>query len=124
VLLLIGKPVPLCRHFYDTLAYATGDQSQDRQGAWHHRAAAALRPRRREASFWTGIGAPKNTPPEIVEKLNKEINTALADPKMKARLTDLGVTGLPGSPADFGTLIASETEKWGRVIRAANIKAE
>jgi tripartite-type tricarboxylate transporter receptor subunit TctC len=77
-----------------------------------------------EASFWTGIGAPKNTPPEIVDKLNKEINAALADPKMKARLTDLGVAALPGSPADFGKLIASETEKWGKVIRAANIKAE
>ena len=77
-----------------------------------------------EASFWTGIGAPKNTPPEIVDKLNKEINAALADPKMKARLTELGVAALPGSPADFGKLIASETDKWGKVIRAANIKAE
>jgi tripartite-type tricarboxylate transporter receptor subunit TctC len=77
-----------------------------------------------EATFWTGIGAPKNTPPEIVDKLNKEINAALADPKMKARLTELGVAALPGSPADFGKLIASETEKWGKVIRAANIKAE
>jgi tripartite-type tricarboxylate transporter receptor subunit TctC len=77
-----------------------------------------------EASFWTGIGAPKNTPPEIVDKLNKEINAALADPKMKTRLTELGVAALPGSPADFGKLIASETEKWGKVIRTANIKAE
>jgi tripartite-type tricarboxylate transporter receptor subunit TctC len=77
-----------------------------------------------EASFWTGIGAPKNTPPEIVDKLNKEINAALADPKMKTRLAELGVAALPGSPADFGKLIASETEKWGKVIRAANIKAE
>jgi tripartite-type tricarboxylate transporter receptor subunit TctC len=77
-----------------------------------------------EASFWTGIGAPKNTPSEIVDKLNTEINAALADPKMKTRLTELGVAALPGSPADFGKLIASETEKWGKVIRAANIKAE
>ena len=77
-----------------------------------------------EASFWTGIGAPKNTPPEIVDKLNKEINAALADPKMKARLTELGVAALPGSPGDFGKLIADETEKWGKVIRAANIKAD
>ena len=77
-----------------------------------------------EASFWTGIGAPKNTPAEIVDKLNKEINAALADPKMKARLAELGGTALPGSPADFGKLIADETEKWGKVIRAANIKAE
>ena len=77
-----------------------------------------------EASAWYGIGAPKNTPAEIVEKLNKEINAALADPKMKTRLADLGATVLPGSPADFGKLIAEETEKWGKVIRAANIKAE
>ena len=77
-----------------------------------------------EASFWTGIGAPKNTPPEIVDKLNKEINAALADPKMRARLADLGATALTGSPADFGKLIATETEKWGKVIRAANIKPE
>ena len=77
-----------------------------------------------EASAWYGIGAPKATPAEIVDKLNKEINAALADPKMKARLADLGGTPLLGSPADFGKLIAEETEKWGKVIRAANIKAE
>ena len=77
-----------------------------------------------EASVWLGIGAPKNTPAEIIEKLNKEVNAALADPKMKARLADLGSTVLGGSPSDFGTLIADETEKWGKVIRAANIKAE
>ena len=77
-----------------------------------------------EASVWFGVGAPKNTPAEIVEKLNKEINAALADPKMKARLADLGATVLPGTPADFARLIADETEKWGKVIRAANIKAE
>ena len=61
---------------------------------------------------------------QVVEKLNREINAALADPKMKARLADLGGTPLPGSSADFGKLIAAETEKWGKVIRAANIKAE
>ena len=77
-----------------------------------------------EASAWFGIGAPKNTPAEIIDKLNKEINAGLADPKMKARLADLGGTVLAGSPADFGKLIADETEKWGKVIRAANIKAE
>jgi tripartite-type tricarboxylate transporter receptor subunit TctC len=77
-----------------------------------------------EASFWAGIGAPRNTPAEIIDKLNREINAALADPKMKARLVDLGGTGLPGSPTDFGKLIADETEKWGKVIQAANIKAE
>ena len=77
-----------------------------------------------EASLWQGIGAPKSTPPEIVDKLNKEINAALADPKMKARLADLGGTPLLGSPADFAKLIADDTEKWGKVIRAANIKAE
>jgi tripartite-type tricarboxylate transporter receptor subunit TctC len=77
-----------------------------------------------EASAWFGIGAPKNTPTEIVDKLNKEVNAALADPNMKARLADRGGTALAGSPADFGRLIADETEKWGKVIRAANIKAE
>ena len=68
-----------------------------------------------EASAWYGVGAPRNTPAEIVDKLNKEINAALADPKMKARLADLGGTVLAGSPADFGKLIADETEKWGKV---------
>jgi tripartite-type tricarboxylate transporter receptor subunit TctC len=77
-----------------------------------------------ETSTWTGIGAPKNTPTEIIDKLNKEINAALADPKMKAHFGELGGTVLGGSPADFGKLIADETEKWGKVIRAANIKPE
>jgi tripartite-type tricarboxylate transporter receptor subunit TctC len=77
-----------------------------------------------ESSFWTGIGAPKNTPAEIVDKLNKEINAALADHKIKARLADLGSTPVAGSATDFGKLIADETEKWGKVIRAANIKAD
>ena len=77
-----------------------------------------------EAILWQGIGAPKHTPAEIVDKLNQEINAALADPKMKARLADLGYMVLPGSPADFGKLIAEETQKWGKVIRAANIKAD
>jgi tripartite-type tricarboxylate transporter receptor subunit TctC len=77
-----------------------------------------------EASYWAGIGAPKATPAEIVEKLNKEINAALGDHKVKARLADLGGTPMPMTPADFGGLIANETEKWGKVIRAANIKAE
>ena len=76
-----------------------------------------------EASIWWGIGAPKETPAEIVDKLNKEINAALDDPKMKARFADLGGVALGGSPAEFGKLIAEETEKWGKVIRAANIKA-
>ena len=76
-----------------------------------------------EASGWYGVGAPKNTPTEIVDKLNKEINAALANPKIKAQLADLGGTVL-GSPAEFGKLIADETEKWGKVIRAANIKPE
>jgi tripartite-type tricarboxylate transporter receptor subunit TctC len=77
-----------------------------------------------EASTWYGVGAPKATPAEIVEKLNKEINAGLADPKIKARLADLGGDVLALSPADFGKLIADETEKWGKVIRDANIKAE
>jgi tripartite-type tricarboxylate transporter receptor subunit TctC len=77
-----------------------------------------------EASIWNGIGAPKGTPQEIVEKLNREINAGLADPKIKARIADLGAVPLPLTPAEFGKLLAHDTEKWGRVIRAANIKAE
>jgi tripartite-type tricarboxylate transporter receptor subunit TctC len=77
-----------------------------------------------EANNWFGIGAPKSTPAEIVDRLNREINAALADPKIKAQLADLGATALSLSPADFGKLIAEETEKWGKVIRAANIKPE
>jgi tripartite-type tricarboxylate transporter receptor subunit TctC len=77
-----------------------------------------------EASAWFGVGAPKNTPAEIIDKLNKEINAILADPKMKAQFADLGGTVLPGSPADFGKLISDETEKWGKVVKAANIKVE
>jgi tripartite-type tricarboxylate transporter receptor subunit TctC len=76
-----------------------------------------------EATTWYGVGVPRNTSAEIVEQLNKEVNAGLADPKMKVRLADLGV-GLPGSPAEFGKLIAEETEKWAKVIRAANIKPE
>ena len=75
-----------------------------------------------EFSFWTGIGAPRNTPIEIVDKLNQEINAALADPNMQARLAELGSTALPGSPGDFGKLIAEETEKWGKVVKFADIK--
>ncbi|HET7255218.1 MAG TPA: tripartite tricarboxylate transporter substrate binding protein [Xanthobacteraceae bacterium] len=77
-----------------------------------------------EASSIFGFGAPKNTPAEIIDKLNKEINAGLADPKIKARLADLDGTVLVGSPADFGKLIAEETEKWAKVIRTANIKPE
>jgi tripartite-type tricarboxylate transporter receptor subunit TctC len=77
-----------------------------------------------EASVFYGIGAPRNTPPEIVERLNKEINAGLMDPDLKARLTDLGGAELPGSSADFGKLIVDETEKWAKVIKFANIKAE
>jgi tripartite-type tricarboxylate transporter receptor subunit TctC len=76
-----------------------------------------------EASDWFGVGAPKNTPAAIIDKVNKEINAALADPKLKAQLADLGGTVLAGAPADFGKLIADETEKWAKVIRGANIKA-
>ena len=77
-----------------------------------------------EASSVFGLGAPKNTPIEIIEKLNKEINAALADPKFKARLANLDGTVLAGSPADFGKLIADETEKWGKVVKLANIRPD
>ena len=77
-----------------------------------------------EASVWYGLGAPRKTPAEIVDTLNKEINAALADPNMKARLADLGGTVLAGSPADFGKLIAEETEKWGKVVKFSGAKPE
>jgi len=77
-----------------------------------------------EASGITGLGAPKNTPADIIETLNKEVNAGLADPKFKARLAELGATALPGSPADFGKLIADETEKWGKVVKFVGVKRE
>jgi tripartite-type tricarboxylate transporter receptor subunit TctC len=76
-----------------------------------------------EASGWFGIGAPKGTPVEIIDMLNKQINAGLADPKLKARLVDVGGTVFALSPADFAKFILDETAKWGKVIRAANIKA-
>jgi tripartite-type tricarboxylate transporter receptor subunit TctC len=77
-----------------------------------------------EFSFWTGIGAPRNTSAEIVDKLNTEINAAIVDPKIKARLAQWGASALPGSPVDFGKLIAKETEKWGKVVKFVGVKAD
>ena len=77
-----------------------------------------------ESSFLNGIGAPKNTPAEVIERLNKEINTALVDSRIRGRLGELGGVVLPGSPADFGNLITEETEKWAKVVKFAGIKAE
>jgi tripartite-type tricarboxylate transporter receptor subunit TctC len=77
-----------------------------------------------EASNWYGVGAPRNTPTEIIDRLNKTINAGLADPRLKAQIADLGGAPTPGSPTDFGKLIANETEKWAKVIRTANIKAD
>jgi tripartite-type tricarboxylate transporter receptor subunit TctC len=77
-----------------------------------------------EASQWVGLCAPKNTPPEIIGKLNAEINTGLADPKLKIRLADLGGVALPGSPAEFGKLIADDTEKWAKVVKFSGAKAD
>jgi len=77
-----------------------------------------------EASVWFGLGAPYGTPAEIIDKLNQETNAALADPRIKAQIAESGGNALAGSPADFGKLIADETEKWGKVIRAANIKLD
>src|SRR5262245_50357985 len=77
-----------------------------------------------EASAWGGVGAPKNTPTDIIGKLNREINAALADPQIKSRMEDLGSSVAPGSPAEFGKFIADETEKWGNVVRALNIKPD
>jgi tripartite-type tricarboxylate transporter receptor subunit TctC len=77
-----------------------------------------------EASAWFGFGAPKNTPIAVIDKLNTEINAGLADPKIKARFADLGGTALVGSPADFGKLIADETEKWGKVVKFSGAKPD
>jgi tripartite-type tricarboxylate transporter receptor subunit TctC len=77
-----------------------------------------------EASTWNGVCAPKDTPAEIVDRLNREINAGLADAKLKARLAEMGAWALPGSPADAGKLMADEIDKWGKVIRAGNIKAD
>ena len=77
-----------------------------------------------EASFWTGVGAPRNTPAEIVDKLNTEINAALVDPKMKARFAEFGATVLPGSATDFGKLIVEETEKFSKVVKFSQAKPE
>jgi tripartite-type tricarboxylate transporter receptor subunit TctC len=77
-----------------------------------------------EVSAWYGVGAPKGTPAEVIDKINKEINASLADPKLKARIADLGGAGLALSPAEFGKFIADETEKWGKVVKFVGIKAE
>ena len=77
-----------------------------------------------EVSVWFSVSAPRNTPPEIIATLNREINAGLADPKLKARLVELGGAPMPMTPAELGKLIAGETEKWAKVIRAANIKPE
>ena len=77
-----------------------------------------------ETSAWQGLGAPRNTPADVVDKLNKETNAALADAKMKVPLTDLGGRALAGSPADFGKLIADETEKWGKVVKFSGAKPD
>jgi tripartite-type tricarboxylate transporter receptor subunit TctC len=77
-----------------------------------------------EVSIWYGIAAPRGTPPKIVEKLNQAVNAVLADPKLQARLAELGGEPMPMTPAQFGKLVAEETERWGKLIRAANIKAE
>ena len=76
-----------------------------------------------EANAWNGLGAPRDTPPEIVDKINGEINAGLADPKIKERFANLSAVPMPMTPTEFGKLIVDETEKWGKVIRAANIKA-
>jgi tripartite-type tricarboxylate transporter receptor subunit TctC len=77
-----------------------------------------------QAIQWYGLGAPRRTPAEIIEKLNREVNTAVAEPGMKARLAEQGGMAFAGSPADFTKLITDDTEKWAKVIRTANIKAQ
>jgi tripartite-type tricarboxylate transporter receptor subunit TctC len=75
-----------------------------------------------EASGWVGLGAPRNTAAEIIDKLNREINAGLADPRIRARITDLGNTPFALSPTEYGKLLAEETKKWAKVVRAANVK--
>ena len=75
-----------------------------------------------EASAWYGLGAPRGTPTDITEKLNDEVNAGLANPKLMARLADIGASPLLGSPSEFGKIVAEETEKWGKVVKFANIK--
>jgi tripartite-type tricarboxylate transporter receptor subunit TctC len=77
-----------------------------------------------EATAWYGVAAPKNTPSEIVDTLNKEINAGLADPRIKARFADLASNVIPGSPTDFGKLVAEEIEKWGKVVKFSGAKPE
>ena len=77
-----------------------------------------------ETSAWAGVGAPKNTPADIVDRLNKAVNEILADPKAKARFTEIGAILLPGTAADFGKLVADETEKWGKVVKFAGAKVD
>jgi tripartite-type tricarboxylate transporter receptor subunit TctC len=77
-----------------------------------------------QAAGWFGVCAPLKTPDEIVDRLNREINAGLADPKMKARFTELSATTFGGSPSDFARHIANETEKWGKVVRSANLRAD
>jgi len=77
-----------------------------------------------EASAWYGLGAPKNTPDEVIDKINKGMNAVLADPKSQARFAELGASLLPGSPADFSRLVADETEKWGKVVRFSGAKPD
>ena len=77
-----------------------------------------------EASAWNGVGAPRDTAPEIIDKINREINAGLADPKIRERFANIGAVPMPMTPAEFGRLVADETEKWGKVVRAANVKPE
>jgi tripartite-type tricarboxylate transporter receptor subunit TctC len=77
-----------------------------------------------ESSAWYGVGAPKSTPVEIIDRLNNEINAILAEPKVKTRVAEMGATEVAGSPADFGKLIAEETEKWGKVVKFSGAKAD
>jgi tripartite-type tricarboxylate transporter receptor subunit TctC len=77
-----------------------------------------------EASAWFGLGAPKGTPPEIIELLNKEVNAAVADPNIRARLADMGGMMINGTPAEFGRIIAEETDKWAKVVKFSGAKAE
>src|ERR1700726_2859456 len=103
---------------------ARGASLSGARSAYRRRRARRRLPRHRRACTWQGLGAPKNTPIEIVDRLNTEINAGLADPKVKARFAETGAATFIGSPSSFGKFMAEETEKWAEVITFANIKVE
>ena len=109
---------------YKVIAYALAVTSAQREPSLPDVPTVAETVPGYEATAWFGIGMPKGTPKEIVEKVNAEVNRALADPKMRAKLAEIGGTPIPGTPEDFGRVVASEVEKWSKVVNASGAKVE